>query len=583
MNKTTTGKVIIFSLLSVLSILGVVTFAADPSFSLSVNSGTQLKLHCNYTMGIMINPWWVGYNGFDSTLKFDSGNVVINHISVNPFFTSSTTGYIKSGYLYRSYGVRPAWSGNTAIQAATFWFTTTQNILSTMIEFTTLAGNTIVFDKNTTDDGAVINSSISSLDILTGITNATYTLIPLPCIIDNEAPTINSTTPTNWARYIATGYHIWFLVYDWIGAGNVSWPAPLGTNNRSHYRYAGGATSLGNYQSAPTTVDNQEWVNSWSLRVTVACPSCVWGWSHVLTQANLNITPWTGNGSINADTRDSADRWYMVNFAAPDPYEIEKLVTVTIQATDNPNENSVIHTGTHSFSFNAPSIPTITRLSPATSINVATNISPIIFRMADDRAGINPDTIKITIPAIMSWATLLYTWYTYSGSDLTLLLSWGAVGTGNSWAYQVSFIPKRTFPSNTTINITWSVYDYANNLWTYASSFTTSMSCADRWCSDVFTLNILWWTNIGNYTFTWGLIIITWTNLSSPYPYLTWVDNDILMCGRPYTGTILTGNIWIYDLSGIQINGNIYTEDTLYITGEDGLDFIYNNGVIIIQ
>ncbi|MEI6673198.1 MAG: hypothetical protein WCL02_08030 [bacterium] len=65
-----------------------------------------------------------------------------------------------------------------------------------MLEFTTLAGNIIVFDKNTTDDGAVINSSISSLDTLTGITNATYTFIPLPCIVDNEAPTITNTTPT---------------------------------------------------------------------------------------------------------------------------------------------------------------------------------------------------------------------------------------------------------------------------------------------------------------------------------------------------------------------------------------------------
>lgn len=566
-----------------LSILGWITFAADPSFSLSVNSGTQLKLHCNYTMGIMINPGGVSYNGFDSTLKFDSGNVVINHISVNPFFTSSATGYLKSGYLYRSYGVRPAWSGNTVLQAATFWFKTTQNILSTMLEFTTLAGNIIVFDKNTTDDGAVINSSISSLDTLTGITNATYTLIPLPCIIDNEAPTINSNTPSNWARYIATGYTIWFLVYDRIGAGNVAGTLPMGTNNRSHYRYAWWATTLGNYQTAPTTVDNQEGVNSWSLRVTVACPSCVWAWSHVLTQTNLNITPWTGNGSINADTRDSADRWYMVNFPAPDPYEIEKLVTVTVQATDNPNENSNVHTGTYSFSFNAPSTPTITRLSPASSINVATNISPIVFRMADDWAGINPATIKIRIPAVMSWATLLYTGYTYSWTELTLLLTWGAVGTGNSWAYQVSFVPKRTFPSNTTIAITGAVYDYANNLWSYAGSFTTSMSCADWWCADAFSLNILWWTNIGNYAFTWWLIIITWTNLSSPYPYLTWENNDILMCGRPYTWTILTWNIWIYDLSGTQINGMTYTDDTLYITGENGVDFVYSNGVIIIQ
>jgi hypothetical protein len=107
MNNTTTGKIIIISLLSMLSTLGLVTFAADPSFSISVNSGTQLKLHCNYTMGIMINPGGVSYNGFDSTLKFDDTNVAVNHMAINAFFNSTTSGFIKSGYLYRAYGVNP--------------------------------------------------------------------------------------------------------------------------------------------------------------------------------------------------------------------------------------------------------------------------------------------------------------------------------------------------------------------------------------------------------------------------------------------------------------------------------------------
>jgi hypothetical protein len=109
------------------------------------------------------------------------------------------------------------------------------------------------------------------------------------------------------------------------------------------------------------------------------------------------------------------------------------------------------------------------------------------------------------------------------------------------------------------------------------------MSCADWWCSDIFELNILGWTNIGNRLFTWSLIIVTGTNLSSPYPYLTGVNNDILMCGRPYSWTILTGNIWIYDTTWIQINGVLYTWTDLYITWMDGLDFVLSGDVIIIQ
>jgi hypothetical protein len=133
------------------------------------------------------------------------------------------------------------------------------------------------------------------------------------------------------------------------------------------------------------------------------------------------------------------------------------------------------------------------------------------------------------------------------------------------------------------MNITWSVYDLAGNIWTYTSSFTTSMSCADWWCSDIFQLNILGWINADTRSFTWSLIIVTGTNLSSPYPYLTGVNNDILMCGRPYSWTILTGNIWIYDTTWTQINGILYTWTDLYITWMDGLDFILSGDVIIIQ
>jgi len=183
----------------------------------------------------------------------------------------------------------------------------------------------------------------------------------------------------------------------------------------------------------------------------------------------------------------------------------------------------------------------------------------------------------------MSWSILLYTGYTYSWADLTIILNHWWAGTGNSGWYEVSFTPKRAFPSNTIIQLTWSVYDYAGNNGIYWGNFRTRMTCVDRWCADIFTLNILWGTNIGNYLFTWSLIIITWTNLSSPYPYFTGVNNDILMCWLPYTWTILTWNIWIFDTSGTQINGILYTWKELYITGMDGLDFIYSGGIIIIQ
>jgi hypothetical protein len=517
-------------------------------------------------MGVMINPAAISYNGFESHIRFDSWFVALNHISVHPFFTTSFTGYIKYWFLYKATGGSTVWS-NATIQAATFWFKTIQNTTSTSLQFTTVTGGTIGYDKNTTDDGAVINSSISSLDILTGITNASYTFVPLPCIIDTESPLMSNNYPSNNATGIPAGAIISFILYDWAWPWAGVWPAPLGTNNRQHYWYSWWTTTLlSNYQTAPSTVDNQEWVNSWSIVVNLSCPTCVWGsWPYILSWSALNVSPWAGDGSRNRYTRDSQNRWYTVNFNAPAPYEIEKLITVQVTERDNANENGNVHTGNHSFSFNAPVPPTITRLVPSTASNIDPTIDPITFIFADTWAGVNPNTISISIPQIISWS-IFYTWYTYSWSDLTLTLTGGAAGTGNAWVYEVSFSPKRPFPSNTHIRLTGSVYDYANNHGSYDQTFTTSMSCADWWCVDFFRLTILWWINIWSYPFTWSIIVVTWTNLNSTYPYLTGSNNDILVCGRPYTWTILTWNIWIYDTTWTQINGLLYTWTDLYIT-----------------
>lgn len=588
MHDTTTAKIIVTLVLSTLSILGIATFAADPSFSITPISGTQLKLYCTYNFGILINPNGQWYNGFDSTLKFDNANIALTHQSIDPFFTSTTSGFIASGNLYRTYGVKPGWSSSTALTAANFLLASTQNIVSSFLEFTTLTGWTIGFNQNTTDDGAVINSSISSLDILTGITNAGYTFLPVPCIIDNEQPSIMNTTPSNNANNIASWQVVSFTIYDrawpWVAAGI----SPMtNSNNRSHYRYAGlDSTNINNYQQAPSTVDNQAWVRSGTIKVSIACPTCSWAWAYAFTAANLNITSWTGNSTIHRYTRNSMDRWYVVNFPAPTPYgyEVEKKVTMIITWSDNPNELWVTHTGSFTIMFNAPVNPTISLVSPNNgSTFIDPKISPIIFDLYDAWAGINTWSIKITLPAIYSWATLLYTGKTYSWTDFTTVLTSGQPWLGNSWSYQISFTPTRSLPENTGIVITWYIQDLANNVTTGSRWFSTRPGCLFFWCSTTFGMTILEGMFTGNFAFSGSLLQVTWTNITSPYPYLTGINNDILMCGIVYTWTILTWNIWIYNTTGTQINGTLFTGSRLYITWMDGINFILSGDTIIIQ
>lgn len=558
------------------------SFAANPSYNFLPASGSQLKLHCNYNGNLSLLAWWQNYNAFESTISYDSSNFSLIHGAINTPF-SQNQWYSLIGNLYRTYGALP-WGQKSSgdVNAINYVFKTLNNISTWNFSFTDRLWWTITFWASTTDDGATLNGfDVNGADILTAVYNASYTFVPLPCVPDADAPTLTNTVPASNARYIPSNQTVSFLTYDWAGAGSVSGPSPLASNNRSHYWYSGLSLLLTNYVAAPVTVDNQEGVNSGTIRATVACSTCSTSWSYVLSWADLTITAWTGDASHNQWTWDTERRWYVVSFAAPTSYPVEKQITVTLQAVDNPNETGSIHTGTASFSFNAPLSPTITRILPSTNTFVSpSKLNPIRLFVSDDWAGVDTGSIKITIPTIMSWATQLMTGYIYSWSALNFTLSWWNTGLGNSGKYLVEFYPLWDFPANATVTITWTALDLAGNTWVFNTSFTTRPDCSYFGCSELLNLDIVGWLYSWSYQFTGTILVVTWTNIDSPYPYLTWTNNDILVCGYEWTGAILTGNVQIYNGSSTLINGTIYSGNALYITG---LNFSIVNWVIIVQ
>ena len=86
-------KIVTFVTLGLLSMLGMMSFAANPSFSLTPSSFTG-KLHCGYTFGMTLNPGGVDYNAFQSTIRFNSGNVAITPISIDPIFNGPSAANI---------------------------------------------------------------------------------------------------------------------------------------------------------------------------------------------------------------------------------------------------------------------------------------------------------------------------------------------------------------------------------------------------------------------------------------------------------------------------------------------------------
>lgn len=563
-------------------------FVTSQNFSFTPISGQILKLYCNYDFNVVLTPVGQVYNGFASTVKFNSWEVSVLHKSVNALLDNSSSGFVVGGNLYRAYGALPPGAkSSTTIFATTFGFQTLASITGTLLQFTTLTGGPITFGLATTADWITIDGPDVGWDILATTLDASYTFMPLPCVVDVNAPTFNGMNPTFNQRFVSSGAIFSALIYDRTWSSVINGPAPLWSNNTKHYRYSGLDTSiLANYQAAPLTVDNQQWVNSGSIKITVSCPTCTsfGGNSYVLSWSDLNIILWTGDTTHNRYTWDSQDRGYRISFAPPVAYEIEKQVTVTGQVVDNPNETGAIHTGTLSLSFNAPQVPVITPLYPLSGAVFVEwkNTLKVKFYFTDDRAGIDTWSIRITIPQIMSGVDVLMTGYTYSGSDLEIILSWGAEWLGNSWSYLVQFFPKRNFPSDTWVRITWFVLDLAGNTWLLNMSFVTRPSCAQWWCNEIFQVINLTWNYAWIFDFSWALIILTGADPhpNSPYPYLAWDNWDILMCGFPYSGTILTGNIPLVDAQDVSIKWSLYTWLELYITG---LNFTVEDWVIVIS
>ena len=362
---------------------------------------------------------------------------------------------------------------------------------------------------------------------------------------------------SSWATKIASDRIITFITYDWDSSNKVS------------YWFNWNSTwSLSNYVSAPNNVDNQEWVDSGSVFVKLSCLTCSGSPSNV--SAILNMSDWDWNSSINALTWDSQRRWYNVSINPPFPYEVEKQVTVNISVSDNPNENWQTHTQTKSFSFNAPVAPNITRISPTTDTFVSPSKDfPISFYISDDWAGV--DTGSVVINVSYSGGEFVYSW-----SDLDFQLSWWQAWLWNAWSYVVSFYPREDLPvlTEVTLSVTW--YDLAWSVKLLQSSFTTRPECSFFGCID--SVNIVW--NEINQIFSWTVLYITWTNPNSPYPFLTWENNEILMCGKDWSGANILGNVYLYDGLWNRLSNIQYTWDNLFITW---FDVVYQDGMIIVE
>jgi hypothetical protein len=141
---------------------------------------------------------------------------------------------------------------------------------------------------------------------------------------------------------------------------------------------------------------------------------------------------------------------------------------------DRMNRRWTTNQWTFSYSFNKPRQPTVQAISPvagATAVNPM--IRPIVLRVADDRAGVNINSIVVTIAGTPY--TVNSSWFSYTS---------GARSTGGN-RYDISIIPVTTgFQLATNILVSVNGQD---NVWTVITSnnsysFTTRANCSLYGC-----------------------------------------------------------------------------------------------------
>lgn len=542
------------------------------------------KYYCPIDISVKTQYGWAAHTNCQYLINFDAWNVLLNYLSRWTGFNSTDITY----YTWIGNNIFAAEEKNNAeitwsvICSNIRLITTTSNLDLISLKFVDFWWNSPTESTflNTNDK---LNLSRNGADTLTWVIDLNIPLEMCPCVLDSQVPFVDNVTLSHpsivWWQLLGQNTISVLFIDAWGSAWN--------------YRYAGNPMTTGNYTNSglPSWMDNQEWVNSSTISVLINYSDLYWVSDEFIDSSSLSLVAYTGNISNRPRlTWDNNNRWYWLSFLNNTPYEVEKPVTITISWYDNAlNGNApcirAASLWTRTYTFNNYQVPTMTNFAPANgAIFQNPSISAITLEVRDSWAGVDTGKVWITIPKIMSWSEILLTGYTYSWTDLVFSwISWTPWLWNSGW-YLVSFVPKWSFPTNTWINLTGMVVDLAWYTWTANWNFTTRPDCSFYWCNEILNIFIMTWSHFNwwlPWQFTWELLIVTWTNINSPYPYLTWVNNDILMCWLPYDWTELTWNVNIYgpDWTTI-INGNLYTWTELYITG---LDFTYNNWVITVN
>ena len=546
-------------------------FASANTLSITNWDTYTWRYFCPIDLSVIVNYDWENWFGnCQYWLEFDPDIAILQYKGKWSNFTKTDKNSITwshNNILYVDEKNQESLINETSICSKIKFNTISPTQSSTVIRFVDKYWNypTANTFLNTTE---WLNASNGGQDTLTWVQDLKINLYACPCNLDNYAPTVSNWTV--WGVSFSSSAHyqwaqtIKFLVYD-------KW-----WTSRSYWTQW--TKDFANYTGAwvPSNMDNQEWINSGTIVVKI------YSWNELIQTLSygdeaLTIAEYTWSTNIPKYTWDGNIRWYWVSFDT-DFVAVESPVRIEVSVSDNALNGSGpcqtnVHTKSASITWNNREKPTITFNAP-----IWQNINPnawVELTVSDSRAWIDTGSLVVEILPVTSWWQVIMSGSIYSWSDFTFQLIAGSTGLGWASTYKVTFQPRYEFAVDSTIRLSGYVEDLVGMTGTKAHQFSTRADCTFYGCVNF--VDIFFW-DIGNLVlnwFTWSLIVITGT--IADYPYLTWENGDIVMCGPINESINLTWNVDIYSGNEI-INWNVYPYGDLYVTG---LDFEYQDGVII--
>lgn len=388
---------------------------------------------------------------------------------------------------------------------------------------------------------------------LSSVKWAIYDLYAWPCTPDTNKPTISSTIDNKVYTWVQT---LTWLIYD-ISTSTWNYWFNWHTYSETWVNYV----QYDNTQSKK--MDNQQWIDSRTINVSISCSDCGWSQATQSLTTTKSANAWTTDRNVK--TWDNHDRWYLVSFATPD-LKLERPTTVTMTGCDLPNETWAIHCTSQQFTFNKTTKPTITGMYNTNGVEWRTdNVFPsrtneYMITVSDNPAWISVWSVRISFDAAADLSGNTTPAYVLSGSDLNITESWTVTDYGVRTIYEVRFNPLYDLLEWTQTKMTVYVEDYVWNTGSKVFNLNTRWACSSfGGCRDY--LNIKHFSELDVTKLFSGLtIVVTWTDMNSIYPYLTW---DTLFCGSPWTGATLTPE-WKMNL---YTRGDAHKKDSLTITG----------------